>query len=190
MHTWPKHGLLPQATATLLLAMYAKRRVTGATSQTFGHVDTFGKVISDGLENKVCIALHDNGGWAEGPQLCDLPAEGPLPPGALAYARVKAATICRAGRDLEFHQLADSVHLSGETAAWLERVAQDRGVAPPPVSPTRGVWGPDGLFHTAGVALTDWWVTKSNRARRNFLRAHGRAVQMGPNGLYRYFARV
>ena len=177
-----------QASAKVLLAMYAKRQVTGASSPTFGHKDTFGKEVDDGLENKVTIKLREGGGWEAGPKMWDLPAEGTLPPGALAYVRAKAATICRAGRDLEFHQLADAVHLSGETAAWLERVAQERGVAPPPVSPTRGVWGPDGLFHTAGVALTDWWVSKSNRARRNFLRARGRAVQMGPHGLYRYFS--
>ena len=99
--------------------MYAKRRVTGATSRSFGHEDTFGKFVDDGLENKVCIPLDDAGGWAEGPKLWTLEQVGPLPPGALAYVRVKAATICRAGRDLEFHQLAGAAHLSGDTEAWL-----------------------------------------------------------------------
>ena len=158
--------MLPQATATLLLAMYAKRRVTGATSRSFGHEDTFGKVVDDGLENKVCIPLADAGGWAEGPKLWKLDEVGPLPPGALAYVRVKAATICRAGRDLEFHQLAGTVHLSGDTEAWLKTVADDLKVAPPPASPTRGVWGADGLYHPAGVALTDWCC------RRHLCRRH------------------
>ena len=106
--------------------MYAKRRVTGATSRSFGHEDTFGKFVDDGLENKVCIPLDDAGGWAEGPKLWTLEQVGPLPPGALAYVRVKAATKCRAGRDLEFHQLAGAVHLSGDTEAWLKKVADGK----------------------------------------------------------------
>ena len=157
-------------------------------SRSFGHEDTFGKFVDDGLENKVCIPLDDAGGWAEGPKLWTLEQVGPLPPGALAYVRVKAATICRAGRDLEFHQPAGAVHLSGDTEAWLKKVADHLKVAPPPASPTRGVWGADGLYHPAGVALTDWWASKSNAQRRSFLQARGRAVHMGNNGILRYFS--
>ena len=179
-----------QASAKVLLAMYAKRQVTGASSPTFGHKDTFGKEVDDGLENKVTIKLREGGGWEAGPKMWDLPAEGPLPPGALAYVRAKAATICRAGRDLEFHQLADAVHLAGDSSAWLQSEAAKRGVEPPEASPTRGVWGADGVFHPHGVALCDWWNSTSNRARRDFLRAHGRPVQMGANGIVRYFPPV
>jgi hypothetical protein len=179
-----------QASAKVLLAMYTKRQVTGASSPTFGHKDTFGKEVDDGLENKVTIKLREGGGWEAGPKMWDLPAEGPLPPGALAYVRAKAATICRAGRDLEFHQLADAVHLAGDSSAWLQSEAAKRGVEPPEASPTRGVWGADGVFHPHGVALCDWWNSRSNQARRNFLRAHGRPVQMGANGIVRYFPPV
>ena len=79
---------------------------------------------------------------------------------------MKAATICRAGRDLEFHQLADAVHLAGDSSAWLQREAATLGVEPPEASPTRGVWGADGMFHPHGVALCDWWNSMSNQARR------------------------
>ena len=168
--------------------MCMKRNFTGASSPAHGHKDTFGAHVSDGLENKVTIGLGDGRGWEAGPRMWELPAVGRLPPGALAYVRVKAATICRAGRDLEFHQLADAVHLAANPSGWLER-AVGPGVEPPEPSPTRGVWGADGVFHPHGVALCDWWHLQSNAARRAFLRARNRPVQMGANGLLRYFNR-
>ena len=172
--------------AQLLLAMYHGRTITGATSHTFGHRDSFGSVIADALEDKMTIALRDGDAWTDGPRLYELEDLGPLPPGALGYARTKAATICRAGRDMEFHQLAHAVHLSGSTAAWLRSL--DVRSAPQP-SPTRGVWDADGWFRPWGVALCDWWADKSRREQRQWLRDHGRAVVRGPSGLYRYFSR-
>ena len=176
-----------QAGAKALMGMCMKRNFTGASAAVHGHKDTFGKHVSDGLENKVTIGLGDGCGWEAGPKMWDLLAVGPLPPGALAYVRVKAATICRAGRDLEFHQLADAVHLAADASAWLKQ-AVPPGVEPPKPSPTRGVWGADGVFQPHGVALCDWWATQTNEARRAFLRSRGRPVQMGSNGIPRYFS--
>ena len=178
-----------QASANVLLAMYTKRQVTGASSPAFGHKDTFGTEVDDGLENKVTMKLQEGGGWEAGPRMWDLPSIGPLPPAALAYVRVKAATICRAGRDLEFHQLAAAVHLAGDSSAWLRREAATLGVEPPEASPTRGVWGADGVFHPHGVALCDWWHSKSNQARRDFLQSHQRPIRMGQGGILAYCSR-
>ena len=54
-----------------------------------------------------------------GVPLDELPLTGLLPPGFLAYARTRAATVCVVGRDLEFHQLARAVHLGGNTQRWF-----------------------------------------------------------------------
>ena len=171
--------------ARLLLALYSKRRFTGATAPVYGHRDAFGNDVADGLENKMTIVLEE-AGWLEGPRLHDLPRDGPLPPGALGYVRVKAATICRAGRDLEFHQLAGAVHLAADGEAWLAREAAKRGVPAPPL-PTRGVWDADGVFQPVGAALADWWRNKSAVDRRLFLLGSGRPAVLGQNGLYLYF---
>ena len=53
------------------------------------------------------------------------------------------------------------MHLAGDSSAWLQSEAAKRGVEPPEASPTRGVWGADGVFHPHGVALCDWWNTMS-----------------------------
>ena len=107
-------------------------------------------------------------GWLEGPRLSDLQHTGPLPPGALGYACAKAATICRAGIDVEFHQLAGAIHLFGDGVAWLAREARKRSVEPPPL-PLRGVWGADGIFYPLGVALCDWWRSLTARGQRRWL---------------------
>ena len=78
----------------------------------------------DGLENKLTVITAAAVGWLEGPRLSDLQHTGPLPPGALGYACAKAATICRAGIDVEFHQLAGAIHLFGDGVAWLAREAR------------------------------------------------------------------
>ena len=114
----------------------------------------------------------------------ELPEFGMLPPGALGYVRTKSCTICRAGRDIEYHQLGNSVHLAGDTAAWI---AQQSTSAPPRPSMMRGVWGRDERFHPCGVALCDWWEALSNRDRRNWLRERDRPRVIGEDGLYRYF---
>ena len=116
--------------ALLLLALCGKRRFTGATAPVYGNRDALGPEVANGLENKLTVVL-------EGPRLHELPRDGPLPPGVLGYVRVKAATICRAGRDVEFHQLAGAVHLAGDGEAWLARVAAERSVPAPPL-PTLG----------------------------------------------------
>jgi hypothetical protein len=168
----------------MLLALYVGRTITGATSPTFGHRDSFGKHIADCLENKMMIELRDDDGWVAGPCVDELDLIGPLPPGALGYIRTRAATICRAGRDIEFHQLAHAVHASGSIAQWLRRL---RAPCPPVESPTRGVWGADGRFHHWGVALCDWWAEKTRRAQRQWLRDRGRAMERTDTGMYRYF---
>ena len=169
----------------MLLALYIGRVITGATSQTFGHRDTFGKKIRDCLENKQTIQLRDDDAWVDGPRFEELPLVGPLPPGALGYARTRAATICRAGRDMEFHQLAGAVHMSGSVHVWVQHVG---AASPPQPSPTRGVWGADGWFHPWGVALCDWWAEKTRREQRAWLRDRARPVERTSTGLYRYYA--
>tara|TARA_B100000795_G_scaffold19785_1_gene13239 strand:+ start:159 stop:1199 length:1041 start_codon:yes stop_codon:yes gene_type:complete len=104
--------------AKLLLAMYAKRHFTGATSAVAGHLDGFGREVEDDLENKMTIDLDARFRWS-GVLLDELPLTGLLPPGFLAYARTRAATVCVVGRDLEFHQLARAVHLGGNTQRWF-----------------------------------------------------------------------
>jgi hypothetical protein len=173
----------------LLLALYAKRQITGGSSAVYGHVDTFGGEVDDDLENKQTIQLRDDDAWCSGPHLGDLPDVGLLPGGALGYARTKAATICRAGRDMEFHQLSRAIHLSGDTARWVAAWCES-GVPTPMASETRGVWGADGYFHPFGVALCDWWETYSARRQRAFLHAHGRQLVLQPNGLYQYFGHA
>ena len=135
------------------------------TIPTFGHRDTFGPLIDDCLENKQTISLRDDDAWTHGPRIDELDLDGPLPPGALGYVRTRAATICRAGRDIEFHQLAHAVHVSGDTAAWLRHLCMP---SVPVVSPTRGVWGADGWFHPWGVALCDSWREKTRREQREW----------------------
>ena len=103
---------------------------------------------------------------------------------ALGYVRTKAATICRAGRDFEVHQLCDDVHLSADTTAWVRSVGATEG---PRDVRMRGVWGRDGRFHPCGVALCDWWERLSNRDRRRWLLDRNRPRQLGRDGLYRYF---
>ena len=131
------------------------------------------------------IVLRDDGGWAAGPNLSSLQEVGVLPPGALGYVRTKAATICRAGLDIEFHQLSRAVHLAGNVAAWIRSLSMPVNVAPLP-SPTRGVWGPDGFFYVEGVALCDWWREKSPREQRAWLLANARPVQR-VGRIFRYF---
>lgn len=109
----PRHVL-----AKLLLAMYAKRHFTGATSAVAGHFDGFGREVEDDLENKMTLDLDGRFRWS-GVRLDELPLTGLLPPGFLGYARTRAATVCVVGRDLEFHQLARAVHLSGNTQRWF-----------------------------------------------------------------------
>ena len=136
------------------------------------------------MENKQTIQLRSDDAWMDGPCVDELELVGPLPPGALGYARTRAATICRAGRDMEFHQLARAVHLSGSMDGWLRHMC---GLRAPCVSPTRGVWGADGRWHPWGVALCDWWGDKTRREQRDWLRARNRAVERTSTGLYRYF---
>ena len=167
--------IVPRALrARALLSLYALRTFTGATSATYGHSDTFGEKVTDGIENKMTIVLDESGAWEQGPVLHELPTVGLLPPGALGYARTKAATICRAGRDFEFHQLARAVHLAADRACWLRGYAD---VQPPPASLMRGVWDAHGRLHVHGVALCDWWYEKTRAEQRAWLRDRGRAVE-------------
>ena len=124
-----------------------------ASSVAHGQVDTFGDAVADAFENKMTIAMRDNTGWVTGPRLENLPDIGLLPAGALGYVRTKAATICRAGVDVEFHQLSGAVHVAGDAERWVERVSTEYAACPPDRFMTRGVWGADGIFYPCGVAL-------------------------------------
>ena len=111
--------LLPKwVLSKLLLAMYAKRHFTGATSTVYGHFDGFGREVEDDLENKMTIDLDPRYRWV-GVRLHELPKTGLLPPGFLAYARTRAATVCVSRRDYEFHQLSRAVHFGGNTRRWF-----------------------------------------------------------------------
>ena len=78
-----------------------------------------------------------------------------VPPGALAYARIKVFTIARAGLDTEFHGLGRRYHAGTDLLAWCEQME----IKPPPDEELASVLRPAfdrNSPYLMGAAYTDW----------------------------------